>query len=75
MARRLSCRLDRELDRAIEHYAARNGLTTSQATRELLRQALTDANDISRGWREGFNQAYAEVLENQQRALQELDGQ
>ena len=75
MPKRLSCRLDRELDRALSHYADRNHLTISQATRELLRQVLTDADDVSRGWREGFSRGCAEVLESQQRALHELETQ
>jgi metal-responsive CopG/Arc/MetJ family transcriptional regulator len=66
MARQLTCRLDRELDKAIKHYAARNRLTLSQAVRELLRQTLTDADDVTRGWREGFSKAYSEMQRERQ---------
>lgn len=69
MPRSISCRLDRELDKALEHYARQNRLTLSQATRELLRQVLTDAEPVSRGWREGQLQAYAETQERLQRAM------
>ena len=61
----LSCRLDRELDRKIRAYMRRNNLERSQAVRELLRQSLTDADDVTRGWREGFAKGYGEA----QRAL------
>jgi flagellar biosynthesis/type III secretory pathway protein FliH len=61
MSARISCRTDRELDKAIGHFAKKNRLTTSQAVRELLRQVLTDADDVSRGWREGFSEGYAEA--------------
>lgn len=57
----LSCQLDRELEDALSLYARENGLTRSQATRELLRQALSDAEPVSRGWREGFSHACNEV--------------
>lgn len=69
MPRRLSCRLDRELDLAIAHFADQNHLTISQAVRELLRQVLTSADPVSRGWREGFSAGQAESQKALQQAL------
>lgn len=60
MSRVASLRLDRELDAAIRHYADRNGLTFSQACREILRQAVTTADDVTRGWLEGQKKGYAD---------------
>lgn len=68
-SRAITCKVDRELDRAIAHYAAANKLTQSQALRELLRQVLTNADDVTRGWREGFTQAYAEFQREHQTAI------
>jgi hypothetical protein len=52
---RLHIRIDRDIDRAIKHYAKVNNITVSQAARELLRQAIgAPAAPIDRGWREGF---------------------
>lgn len=56
MPRRLHIRLDRDIDQGIDAFAEENGLTTSQAARELLRQALTSAEPVDRGWREGYMQ-------------------
>lgn len=72
--RRLSLRIDNELGRAIDAYAEANGLNQSQATRELLRQILTDAESVDRGWREGFTAGYAEVAESLNRAAAEAAG-
>ena len=71
MPRSISCRLDKELDMALEHFARQNRLTQSQAIRELLRQILTDAEPVSRGWREGQARGYAETQEKLQRAMHE----
>ena len=71
MARLVSCRLDKELDMALEHFARQNRLTVSQAMRELLRQILTDADPVTRGWREGMAQGYGETMEKLQRAMHE----
>jgi metal-responsive CopG/Arc/MetJ family transcriptional regulator len=72
MARQLTCKLDRELDKAIKHYASRNRLTISQAVRELLRQSLTDADDVTRGWREGFSKAYSDYQREHQTGVAKL---
>ena len=55
MPRRLHIRTDDDIDRGIRRFARDNGLTVSQAARELLRQALDHPpKPIDRGWREGF---------------------
>lgn len=64
---RLNVRLDAELQRGIAAFAARSGLTISQAARDLLRQALGHANPVDRGWREGFAAGHAE---HQRRVLE-----
>lgn len=69
MVRRLSCRLDQELDLAIAHFGEQNQLTRSQAVRELLRQILTNADPVDRGWREGFTLGQAEGQKALQQAL------
>lgn len=76
----LHCRIDRELDRAIEHFRAHarlppghpfggRPLTRSQAIREILRQALTSAAAPDRGWHEGFLAGYAEAEKARQTAM------
>jgi antitoxin component of RelBE/YafQ-DinJ toxin-antitoxin module len=60
--RSVSFRIDEDLDQQLRSYAADNGLTQSQAARELLRQALGYADPVDRGWREGFNAAYAQTM-------------
>lgn len=76
----LQCRIDRELDRAIEHFRAHarlppghpfggRPLTRSQAVREILRQALTSATPPDRGWHEGFLAGYAEAEKARQTAM------
>lgn len=72
MPRQLTCKLDRELDKSLKHYASRNRLTMSQAVRELLRQSLTDADDVTRGWREGFSKAYADYQREHQAGIGKL---
>lgn len=66
---RICFRVDRELSVAINEYAHRNGLLLSQAIREVLRQKLTDASDVTRGWHEGFAKGYGEAQSAQQSAL------
>jgi hypothetical protein len=73
MAYRISARLDKELDAALRAYARDNGLSPSQALRELLRQSLSDAEPVTRGWREGFAEGKAEVLRAQSEALQGIE--
>lgn len=65
---RINCRTDPELEAALEAYRIRNNLNRSQAVRELLRQILTDADDLTRGWQEGFAAGYGEAQEALQRA-------
>lgn len=60
---RLHIRTDKELDHAIKAYARANRLTTSQAARELLRQAATSAKPVTRGWLEGYSAGYGEARE------------
>lgn len=69
MRGRISCRVDPELDRAILDYGQKNGLTHSQAVRELLRQIVTQASPVTRGWHEGFAKGVAEANERAGRAL------
>jgi len=73
MAYRISARLDRELNAALRAFARDNNLSPSQALRELLRQALTDADPVTRGWREGFSEGKAEVLRAQSTALHGIE--
>jgi antitoxin component of RelBE/YafQ-DinJ toxin-antitoxin module len=52
---RLHVRIDDDIRKSIRLYAKQNGITISQAARELLRQAIgAPAAPIDRGWREGF---------------------
>lgn len=71
MSDRLHVRVDLELQRELAAFAKRNGLTISQAARELLRQALGHAEPVSRGWREGFSAGFAEVQQKMQGAARE----
>lgn len=64
MAGRLHFRLDFDLQKEIVLFAKRNGLNLSQAARDLLRQALGNADPVDRGWREGFALGYAEVTKS-----------
>jgi hypothetical protein len=73
MAIRITARIDRELDAALRHYAEQNGLTRSQAIREVLRQSLTNAEPITRGWLEGFARGRSEALSAQQQALSGIE--
>lgn len=57
---RLNIRTDADIERGIRDYMAKNKLTRSQATRELLRQILKVAEPVTRGWLEGFAAAHAE---------------
>lgn len=62
-AGRIHVRLDPELRRAVTTYGVKNGLTISQAVRELLRQAVGQPPEpVSRGWREGFAQGHADYM-------------
>ena len=75
MAERLHVRLDRDLQKGIASFAKQSGLTTSQAARELLRQALQSPPEpVSRGWREGFAQGYADHQRATLGVAQELSG-
>jgi metal-responsive CopG/Arc/MetJ family transcriptional regulator len=74
MAKQLSCRIDDELDAQVEVFRQANQLSRSQAVRELLRQILTDAEPVSRGWREGYSAAYEETRAAIARAVAELRG-
>jgi antitoxin component of RelBE/YafQ-DinJ toxin-antitoxin module len=52
---RLHIRIDDDIRKSVRLYAKNNGVTISQAARELLRQAIgAPAQPIDRGWREGF---------------------
>jgi len=68
---KISCRCDPELDRAIDAFADSNGLTRSQAVRELLRQVVGYADPVDRGWREGYAAGQAAAAESFQRAAAE----
>ena len=72
MARTLTCRLDAELDAALERFATQNRLTKSQATRELLRQVLTEAEPVARGWKEGYAAGHDEVLREHRKAMKNV---
>ena len=70
--RSISVRLDEQLASQIDAYAAANDLTKSQAVRELLRQVVTDADEVTRGWLEGRQEGLAQVLSAVQDALERL---
>lgn len=72
MARTLTCRLDTDLDDLLEAFAVANRLTKSQATRDLLRQILTDAEPVDRGWKEGYAAAHDKVLKEHRKAMKNL---
>jgi plasmid stability protein len=57
----LSVRLDDALEAQLQAFAAAHDLSPSAAARELLRQVLTDAEPVTRGWLEGRTQAIAQV--------------
>lgn len=75
MAAQICAKLDRELDVALSAYAAENGLTRAQALREVLRQALTTADPVTRGWREGYTRGRHEVLKAHSEALDGIETQ
>jgi len=67
----LQCRIDPELDRAIDDFAAKHQLTRAQAARELLRQAALDVQPVDRGWREGFFSGWGDGKATWMRSLRE----
>lgn len=60
MAYRISSRIDKATELGLRSFAMENGLTRSQAVRELLRQGLGRAEPVERGWHEGFSMGYAD---------------
>lgn len=58
----IAVRLHPDLKRRLEDYMEQTGLTASQAVRDLLRQALTDADHPTRGWHEGFAAGHAQAM-------------
>lgn len=69
----LSVRLDDALEAQLSTYAAANDLSRSAAARELLRQILTDADPVGRGWQEGKIEAMAAVYAAVAGAVQGLN--
>jgi predicted transcriptional regulator len=57
----LSVRLDDALEGQLQAFAASQGLSRSAAARDLLRQVLTDAEPVTRGWLEGRQEAMSQV--------------
>jgi predicted transcriptional regulator len=57
----LSVRLDDALEAQLQAFAAAHDLSRSAAARELLRQVLTTADPITRGWMEGRQEAMSAV--------------
>jgi predicted transcriptional regulator len=68
----LSVRLDDVLEAQLQAYAAAGDLSRSAAARELLRQVLTDATPLTRGWYEGRQQAMAQIFEAVKTAIGEV---
>ena len=70
---RLNFRVDHDLDKLVRTFAKRNGLTVSQAARELLRQVAGRAKDVTRGWHEGFNKGYGDAQKAAHKALHGIE--
>ena len=68
----LSVRLDDALEAQLQAFAAAHELSRSAAARELLRQVLTNADPITRGWMEGRQEAIGQVLGAVQEAVASL---
>jgi predicted transcriptional regulator len=62
MPRPISVRVSDDLYAQLEVFARANSLTLSQAAREVLSRVLLDADDVTRGYREGIVRGHAEVL-------------
>lgn len=72
MSRRRQVILDRELDARVMAYASENGLTASQAIRDLLRQIVMQADPPTRGWYEGLTLGQAQALKAQGQAIDQI---
>jgi hypothetical protein len=57
---RVQCRIEPELEEALDAYQLEHGLTRAQAIRDLLRQALLDPEPFDRGVKEGFFSGWAD---------------
>ncbi len=72
MPRPISVRVSDDLYAQLEVFARANGLTLSQAAREVLSRALMDVDDVTRGYREGIVRGHAEVLQAVSAAVKNL---